>query len=57
MGTDFEDTKVIIIRHKAAVSEKQMALIDNVQYDIKDYSPDESSALLGFDYVTLKRRS
>lgn len=57
VGTEFEDTKVIIVRHKSAVADKQMALIDSVQYDIIDYSPDETSALLGFDYVTLRRRS
>lgn len=57
VGTDLEDTSVVIVRHNKALADKQMALIDGIKYDIIDYSPDESFGVMANDYITLKRRS
>lgn len=56
-GTLLENSRTIIIRHNSAVEELKVAEIDNVQYDIVNYSPDETSNIIRYDYLTLKRSS
>lgn len=56
-GTDLENSRTIIIRHNSSVEGLKLALIDGVQYDIVNYSPDETSSLIRYDYLTLKRSS
>lgn len=57
VGTSLEDTKLIIVRHKKEIADKQVVSIDGVTYDIQEYSPDDSFGVMAYDYVTLKRRS
>lgn len=56
-GTLLENSRTIIIRHNQAVEKLKLAVIDNVQYDIVNYSPDETSNIIRYDYLTLKRSS
>lgn len=56
-GTALENSRTIIIRHNSSVEELKVAVIDNVQYDIVNYSPDETSNIIRYDYLTLKRSS
>lgn len=56
-GTALENSRTIIIRHNSAVEELKVAVIDNAQYDIVNYSPDETSNIIRYDYLTLKRSS
>ncbi|EQC58385.1 head-tail joining protein [Lactococcus cremoris subsp. cremoris TIFN6] len=56
-GTLLENSRTIIIRHNSSVEELKVAVIDNVQYDIVNYSPDETSNIIRYDYLTLKRSS
>lgn len=56
-GTALDNTKVIVVRHNKAVEGIKMAQIDGVMYDIVQYSPDESNAIISYDFVTLKRRA
>lgn len=56
-GTALENSRTIIIRHNQAVEKLKLAVIDDVQYDIVNYSPDETSNIIRYDYLTLKRSS
>jgi len=56
-GTVLENSRTIIIRHNPAVEKLKLAVIDDVQYDIVNYSPDETSNIIRYDYLTLKRSS
>lgn len=56
-GTALENSRTIIIRHNQAIEKLKLAVIDNVQYDIVNYSPDETSNIIRYDYLTLKRSS
>lgn len=56
-GTALENSRTIIIRHNPAVEMLGLAVIDGVQYDIVNYSPDETSNIIRYDYLTLKRSS
>ncbi|MBJ7664597.1 phage head closure protein [Weissella confusa] len=56
-GTALDNTKIIVVRHNAAVEGIKVAQIDSVMYDIVQYSPDESNAVIAYDFVTLKRRA
>lgn len=56
-GTALDNTKVIVVRHNTAVEGIKVAQIDSVIYDIVQYSPDESNAIIAYDFVTLKRRT
>ncbi|OJF02728.1 hypothetical protein BKY29_10470 [Weissella confusa] len=56
-GTALDNTKIIVVRHNAAVEGIKVAQIDSVMYDIVQYSPDESNAIIAYDFVTLKRRA
>lgn len=56
-GTALDNTKVIVVRHNKAVEGIKVAQIDGVMYDIVQYSPDESNAIIAYDFVTLKRRA
>ncbi|QDJ59068.1 head-tail adaptor protein [Weissella hellenica] len=56
-GTALDNTKVIVVRHNTAVEGIKVAQIDSVMYDIVQYSPDESNAIIAYDFVTLKRRA
>lgn len=56
-GTLLENSRTIIIRHNQAVEKLKLAVIDDVQYDIVNYSPDETSNIIRYDYLTLKRSS
>ena len=56
-GTALDNTKVIVVRHNTAVEGVKVAQIDSVMYDIVQYSPDESNAVIAYDFVTLKRRA
>ncbi len=56
-GTALDNTKVIVVRHNAALEGIKVAQIDSVMYDIVQYSPDESNAIIAYDFVTLKRRA
>ncbi|MBJ7680502.1 phage head closure protein [Weissella confusa] len=56
-GTALDNTKVIVVRHNTAVEGIKVAQIDSVMYDVVQYSPDESNAIIAYDFVTLKRRA
>ncbi|WP_270319194.1 phage head closure protein [Weissella confusa] len=56
-GTALDNTKVIVVRHNPAVEGVKVAQIDDVMYDIVQYSPDESNSIIAYDFVTLKRRA
>lgn len=56
-GTELDNTKVIVVRHNTAVEGINVVQIDGVMYDVVQYSPDESNAIITYDFVTLKRRS
>lgn len=56
-GTALENSRTIIIRHNSSAEKLKAAEIDNVQYDIVNYSPDETSNIIRYDYLTLKRSS
>ena len=56
-GTALDNTKVIVVRHNTAVEGIKVAQIDSVMYDIVQYSPDESNAVITYDFVTLQRRT
>ena len=56
-GTALDNTKIIVVRHNAAVEGIKVAQIDSVMYDVVQYSPDESNAIIAYDFVTLKRRA
>lgn len=56
-GTSLDNTKLIVVRHNAALENIKTAQIDGVMYDIVQYSPDESNSIISYDFVTLKRRA
>lgn len=56
-GTALENSRTIIIRHNPAVETLELAVIDGIQYDIVNYSPDETGNIIRYDYLTLKRSS
>ncbi|TVV24430.1 hypothetical protein FO433_00735 [Weissella cibaria] len=56
-GTTLDNTKVIVVRHNTAVEGTKVVQIDSVMYDIVQYSPDESNAIIAYDFVTLKRKA
>ncbi|MFR6560225.1 MAG: phage head closure protein [Weissella confusa] len=56
-GTALDNTKVMVVRHNTAVEGIKVAQLDGVMYDIVLYSPDESNAIIAYDFVTLKRRA
>lgn len=56
-GTALDNTTVIVVRHNTAVEGVKVAQINGVMYDIMQYSPDESNAIIAYDFVTLKRRA
>ena len=56
-GTALDNTAVIVVRHNTAVEGVKVAQINGVMYDIMQYSPDESNAIIAYDFVTLKRRA
>ncbi|WP_195308077.1 phage head closure protein [Weissella confusa] len=56
-GTELDNTKVIMVRHNTAVEGIKVAQIDGVMYDVVQYAPDESNAIITYDFVTLKRRA
>lgn len=56
-GTELDNTRLIVVRHNKALEKVKLARIDNVVYDVAQYSPDESNAILAYDFVTLKRRA
>lgn len=57
IGTDLDNTRVIVIRHNPSVETYTRAQIAGVDYEITSYSPDESNHYISYDFVTLKRRS
>lgn len=56
-GTALDNTKVIVVRHNTALEGIKVAQIEAVMYDVVQYSPDESNAIIAYDFVTLKRRT
>lgn len=56
-GTELDNTRLVVVRHTQALESSKVAQIDNVMYDVTQYSPDESNAIITYDYVTLKRRT
>lgn len=56
-GTALDNTKVIVVRHNPAVEGIKVAQINGEMFDIVQYSPDESNAIIAYDFVTLKRRT
>lgn len=56
-GTELDNTRLIVVRHTQALENYKVAQIDNVMYDVTQYSPDESNAIITYDFVTLKRRA
>lgn len=57
IGTDLENTKVIVIRHNKSVEAYKFAQINAINYDVSSLSPDESNHYDTYDFVTLKRRA
>lgn len=56
-GTELDNTRLIVVRHNTALEGIKTAQVDGVIYDVVQYSPDESNAIITYDFVTLKRRS
>ena len=54
-GTQLENSRTIIIRHNANVEKLTIVKIGDTQYEIDSYSPDETSNIIRYDYLTLKR--
>ena len=55
LGTDLEDTILIVIRHNKALNKKLLVkLPDGLSYDIVGISPDDSNNIITYDIVTLK---
>lgn len=57
VGTEWENTKVIVTHHKEEIEDIQLVKIGKAIYDVVSYSPDESNKYIAYDYITLKRRS
>lgn len=53
IGTDYQDSKTIVIRHNEAVSEPLLVMIDNVQYSIIQLQSDDDGVNT-FDLVTIQ---
>jgi len=55
LGTNLEDTILIVIRHNKALNKKLLVkLSDGKYYDIVGTSPDDSNNIITYDIVTLK---
>lgn len=55
LGTNLEDTILIVIRHNKALNKKLLVkLSDGKYYDIVGTSPDDSNNVITYDIVTLK---
>ncbi|GAX06947.1 hypothetical protein IWT25_02295 [Secundilactobacillus pentosiphilus] len=52
MGTELQDSIVVIIRHNDAVNRSLLAKMNGTLYDIADISPDDSD-YMSYDYLTL----
>lgn len=52
MGTEMQDSIVVIIRHNADVTRSLSARLNGTVYDIVDISPDDSEYFT-YDYLTL----
>lgn len=57
VGTEWENTKVIVTHHMTKLEDIQLVKISGVVYDVVSYSPDDSNNYMTYDYITLKRRS
>lgn len=55
-GTEIADTFEIVVRHNPIFTKKMGVLLDDVLYDIKNISPDESASIQRFDILTLKEK-
>lgn len=56
-GTDLENTRTVVIKHNKLSEGMTLALIDGVQYNIVNYSPDETNNVIRYDYLTLEKSS
>ncbi|SNU08712.1 phage head-tail adaptor, putative, SPP1 family [Streptococcus equinus] len=51
----FSETRIIIIRHNAKVTEGMQARLDGELYDIIKSSPDDNFGFSNYDFLTLKK--
>lgn len=54
-GTEFADTKMIVIRHNPKVNTKIQCRIKDVVYDIEMDNVDDSNIYITYDILTLKQ--
>jgi SPP1 family predicted phage head-tail adaptor len=57
VGTDLEDTVVLIVRHNDQLSKSLEVLYDGDYYNILDISIDNSLNYMSYDYLTIKLSS
>lgn len=55
IGTEYQDTVTVVIRHNASVNDSLQAILDGVTYNVMNINPDESANPVGYDTVTLKK--
>jgi SPP1 family predicted phage head-tail adaptor len=55
IGTEYQDTVTVVIRHNPAVNDSLQATLDGVTYNLLNVNPDESANPIGYDTVTLKK--
>lgn len=54
IGTELEDTVVIVIRHNPKVTKSLKVIYAGRTYDILDISQDDSFNINAYDYLTMK---
>lgn len=54
LGTELENTKIIMIQHNDKVDDTMLVTIDGQQYNVVSIEVDESNVYLKYDYLTIK---
>lgn len=55
IGTEYQDTVTVVIRHNHEVDDSLQAKLDEVTYNILNVNPDESPNPVAYDTVTMKK--
>lgn len=55
LGTEAQDNVTVIIRHNINVNNATHAKVNNFEYEIVDIVPDETSNIIRYDIVILKK--
>lgn len=57
IGTNLEDTQTIVIRHNPGIDDSMKVQIDDNTYTIVSINPDESTSIITYDTVTIRKVS